>query len=96
MQDLCAGYPNLFGVASEEDTEPGDEEGDAGADQGSQDEFTARWGWVRNVDAVSETCRCSWDAVWDMAVTQFLNILSYRNDKIAKETKDLEQWQRTH
>lgn len=83
-------------MAGQEDQGQGDEDGDAGADSGGEDEFAERWGWLRNVDAVSETCRCGWDAVWDMAVTEFLNILSYRNDKIAKEQKDLEKWQRTH
>lgn len=27
---------------------------------------------------------------------EFLNILSYRKDKIAKERKDIEEWKRTH
>jgi len=55
-----------------------------------------RWGWIANVDAVSETCRCSWDDVWRLKAMEFLNILAYRRDKIAKETKDIEEYKNTH
>lgn len=54
------------------------------------------WGWISCVDAVSETCRCPWDAVWQMSAMEFLNILAYRKDKIAKEKEDLEKWKRSH
>lgn len=46
------------------------------------------------MDAVSETCRCEWDKVWEMPVLQFLNILSYRKEKIDKERKEIEDWKR--
>lgn len=48
------------------------------------------------MDAVAETLRCSWDEVWRMRVTEFLNLLSYRKDKIAKMKEDQKKWQRTH
>lgn len=48
------------------------------------------------MDAVAETLRCDWDKVWSMPVVEFFNILSYRRDKMEKEKKDREQWQRTH
>lgn len=48
------------------------------------------------MDAVSETCRCEWDKVWEMSAVEFLNVLSYRKDKIEKEKKDIEQWKRRH
>lgn len=31
-----------------------------------------------------------------MPVMEFLNILSYRKDKAAKEQKDIEDWKRRH
>lgn len=31
-----------------------------------------------------------------MTAMEFLNILSYRKDKIAKEKADLDKWKRTH
>jgi hypothetical protein len=46
------------------------------------------------VDAVSETCRCSWDDVFRMTAIEFLNILSYRKDKMEKEKAELEEWKR--
>ena len=53
-------------------------------------------GWIANVDAASETCRCSWDEVMRWTAIEILNILSYRKDKIAKEKQDIEEWKRTH
>lgn len=44
------------------------------------------------MDAVSETCRCSWDDVWRMTALEFLNILSYRKDKLEKQKRDIEAW----
>ena len=53
-----------------------------------------KWGWIANVDAVSETCRCSWDDVWRMTALEFLNILSYRKDKLEKQRRDIEDWKK--
>lgn len=44
------------------------------------------------MNLVSETCRCSWDDVWQMSALEFLNILSYRKDKKEKDKQDLERW----
>ena len=48
------------------------------------------------MDAVSETCRCSWDDVFRMSAIEFLNILSYRKDKMEKEKADIEERKRNH
>lgn len=48
------------------------------------------------MDAVSETCRCSWDDVWRMTALEFLNILCYRRDKGAEERAQTEKWKKTH
>lgn len=48
------------------------------------------------MDAVSETCRCSWDDVWKMTAIEFLNIISYRKDKAERERAELERWKNTH
>ena len=60
------------------------------------DEFSRKWGWIANVDGVAETCRCSWDVVWDMPVQEFLNIICYRRDKNEHEKQEIEKWKMTH
>jgi len=55
-----------------------------------------KWGWIANIDAVSETCRISWDDTVRLSAVEFLNILSYRKDKAKMEEARLEQWKRTH
>ena len=80
---------------SNEDSGQGDEEEDLEEDTGSGG-FAEKWGWVANVDLVSETCRCSWNEVWEMSAIEFLNILAYRRDKGAKEKEELEKWRRSH
>jgi hypothetical protein len=74
------------GAGEEEDTE-----GDRPDDEGD-----SKWGWVQCVDAVSDTCRCSWDAVWEMGIIEFFNILCYRKDKQEQEKRSLEKWRKTH
>ena len=81
---------------SEADTgqeEEGEDNERVGENGGS---FGEKWGWIACVDAVSETCRCSWDDVWQMSALEFLNILSYRKDKAEKEKEELEKWKKTH
>ena len=56
----------------------------------------SKWGWIQCVDAVSDTCRCSWDAVWEMGIIEFFNILCYRKDKQEQEKRSLEKWRKTH
>jgi hypothetical protein len=72
------------------------EEGEDLEDDSRAGGFSEKWGWIANVDAVSETCRCSWNEVWQMTAMEFLNILCYRMDKIAKEQEEIEKWKRTH
>lgn len=40
--------------------------------------------------------RCSWDAVFAMPAVEFLNALSYRIDRNAKEKAEIEAYKRTH
>lgn len=40
--------------------------------------------------------RTEWDKVWQMPVTEFLNILGYRRDKQAREKAEIERWKQTH
>ena len=51
---------------------------------------------IPDIDAVAETARCSWDAATDMPVVAFLNILAYRNDKIAEQERQQREWLRKH
>lgn len=45
---------------------------------------------------MSETMRCEWDKVWTIPVVEFLNVLSYRRDKAAKEKAEIEKWKQLH
>lgn len=78
------GYVNLFGL---------EENGQAPAEP---DRFMEQWGWVYNVDIISETCRQSWDDTWAMPAVEFLNIVSYRKDRSEREQADIEKWKNTH
>lgn len=44
------------------------------------------------MDCVSETCRCSWDDVWQMTVLEFLNIICYHNDTVERRKSDIQDW----
>lgn len=48
------------------------------------------------MDNVSETCRCSWDDVWQMTAMEFLNIIAYRKDKNEEVKAQIERWKNTH
>ena len=94
MGKINQGFPNLFGQGDKEDSEQADE-GETD-ETGAGDAFQDKWGWIANVDDVSETCRCSWDDIWRMSAIEFLNLICYRKDKIAKDKEELEKWKRTH
>lgn len=89
---INAQYPTLFG--QEDVPEPEDEGDDEGG--GEVDPFTAKWGWVANVDAVAELTHTPWSEVWGMAIIEFLNLLAYRSDKIEQKRKEHQEWIRTH
>ena len=95
-------YPNLFGI-DDEDME--EESGDRGTETpdnrgGTDDEetkgFTYRWGWIYNVDRVSETMRISWNEAFKLNLIEFLNVLCYIHDKNDWERKQLEDYKRNH
>ena len=96
MQEINQGFSELLQTGGNEDKGQDQEGGDPGEDSGTGETFGDKWGWIANVDAASETYRCSWDEVMRWTAIEFLNILSYRKDKIAKEKKDIEDWKRTH
>ena len=83
-------------MGGDEDEGQSEEGGADAEDSGGGSTFAERWGWIANVDAVSETCRCSWDDVWQMKVIEFLNILSYRREKMDEQKRQMEQWRKTH
>ena len=96
MQEINQGFSELLQTGGDENQGQDQEGGDPGEDSGTGETFGDKWGWIANVDAASETYRCSWDDVMRWTAIEFLNILSYRKDKIAKEKKDIEDWKRTH
>lgn len=96
VQEINSRFTELLQTGGEGNQGQEQEEGDPAPDRGTGDDFTEKWGWIANVDAASETCRCSWDEVMRWTAIEFLNILSYRKDKIAKEKQELEEWKRTH
>lgn len=90
VSGINARFPNLFGKDSEQ-TEGQDEAEDT-ADEGTGDGgFTAKWGWVRQVDAVSELTRSSWAETYKLPALTFLNLICYRNDKLAEEKRQYEE-----
>ena len=93
MASVNQGFTNLLQGGSNEVERSGEEEESSEGDTEARG-FAERWGWIANVDAVSETCRCSWDEVWVMTAIEFLNILAYRKDKAEKEKADIERWKR--
>lgn len=96
MDSIYQGFPNLFNHGNQEDFGQKEEGGTDEDVNAEEDSFSVKWGWIANVDAVSETCRCSWDDVWKMSVVEFLNLLCYRKDKSEKEKRDIELWKRMH
>ena len=80
----------------EEDEEQGGERKDGNGNQrnGEGQGFNEKWNWVYLVDCVSETCRCSWDEVFNKNIYEFFNILSYRKDKKAEEKRQIEMYKR--
>ncbi len=40
--------------------------------------------------------RCSWQEVFDMPALEFLNVISYRIDRNAKDKAEIEMFKRTH
>ena len=96
VSEINSRFPELLQKGSEEDQGQEQEGGDDEENPGAGEGFAEKWGWIANVDAASETCRCSWDEVMRWPAIEFLNILSYRKDKIKKEKKDIEEWKRTH
>jgi hypothetical protein len=94
VEAVNSGFPNLLQRGGNEDSGQGSEEEDLEGDSEAGGSFAAQWGWINNVDVVSETCRCSWDDVWQMTAIEFLNILSYRRDKAEKEKAEIELWKK--
>ena len=96
VQKINKGFSELLQAGGNEDQGQDQEGDDPAPDRGTGETFADKWGWISNVDAASETCRCSWEEVMRWTAIEFLNILSYRKDKIAKEKEDIEKWKMTH
>ena len=96
VQQINSGYSELLTGAGEGDQGQEEAEGDPGADPSAGGGFEERWGWIANVDAASETCRCSWDELMRWPAVEFLNILAYRKDKNEEEKRKLDEWKRRH
>lgn len=71
-------FPALFGADA--DTQP---EADADGQEDAQgaEGFTAKWGWLAQVDAVAELTRETWGAVFGKRVIEFLTLVCYNIDK---------------
>lgn len=99
MDALVRAYPHIF----PQDSTPEQDDGHAAEDTGLEaeaeagpDEYTAKWGWIALVDTVSETQRCSWEAVWKMTMLETLNTFAYTKDRNARREDELERYKRTH
>lgn len=40
--------------------------------------------------------RCEWDKVWVMPAIEFLNVLSYRKDRDARDAEAIRKFEKTH
>ena len=95
-------FPNLLQAGDPAHEGPEGEGGDGGGTDGGGDDapaaggFADRWGWIANVDLVSDTCRCSWDDAFRMTAIEFFNVVSYARDKAEKQKEEIRRWQRTH
>lgn len=100
MDELVSAYPGIFPPDRTEGEAPGpageDTEAGDGAPVDAPDTFTAKWGWLSLVDTVSETQRCSWDAVWRQTMVETLNVFAYTKDRNAHREDELEKYKRTH
>ena len=93
MDAISSQYPILLGERGKKAKESGDEEGDDGEDSGPS-AFHDRWGWIANVDGVSETMRVSWDHVFSMPAIEFLNVICYMKDKAEDRKAQIEKWKK--
>ena len=58
--------------------------------------FNKRWSWWYLIDQVSELTRESWDNVLKKNVFEFLNLVSYLQDKRAMEKNEIDKFKRKH
>ena len=86
LSQLNKEYSVLFGI---EDGEGEDGEGEGGEESTTGNTFSDKWGWIYQVDTVSETVRVSWDVVFKMNIIEFLNILCYTKDKKEEEKRQM-------
>ena len=84
-------YSVLFGIEDEEGSEEGNGEGERDSEDNSGNTFADKWGWIYQVDTVSECVKASWDVVFRMNVIEFLNILSYNKDKKEEEKRQAQK-----
>lgn len=86
LSQLNKEYSVLFGI---EDEEGEDGEGEGSKESTTGNTFGDSWGWIYQVDTVSETVRVSWDEVFKMNIIEFLNILCYIKDKKKEEERQM-------
>lgn len=95
-------YANLFGIDDEDMEDEGKDPRDKDDDRGSGEEdenptgFSYKWGWIFNVDRVSETMRISWNDTFKMNIIEFFNVLCYIKDKGEWEKQQMEEYKRKH
>jgi hypothetical protein len=75
LQRLNKGFSGLFGIRDEDDAD------------GSEDDFTGRFGWIYNAKMVADFENISLDQAYELGVIQFLNDLSYLKEKDAHDQR---------
>ena len=45
---------------------------------------------------MSDTQRCSWEAVWRMTMLETLNTFAYTKDRNARREDEMEKYRKTH
>ena len=99
---LHKAYANLFGVDDEDmEEESADTRTETDADRGGETDekptgFAWRWGWIYNIDRVSERMRISWNDAYKLNIIEFLNVLCYIKDRNDWEKQQIEDYKRVH
>ena len=76
-------YPNLLGVDVKKDKDSTEEGTDTGNTEDAEGQtFTTKWNLTYMVDVVSELMKMDWHRVYELNIVEFLNTLSYNNDKV--------------
>ena len=103
ISEFNKGYVRVLGDYDEEDEEEsqsadnGEDSGDGSGVEDKEEVSDAekQFRWLSMIDAVSETTRLSWDAVYRMNIYEFFNIYFYAVEKNRRKQKSFDNLRNT-